>query len=86
MSKIWNNKLFGAVELFGRDKPILSAETHTEHHKNEILDILQPLGYQFVEKIVFFLFKSRGSDIIMTGRLEVLGIFKFYMDREVGRV
>jgi FkbM family methyltransferase len=41
----------GGLKLFGRDKPILSAETHTEPSKNAILDILQPLGYQFVEKI-----------------------------------
>jgi len=55
----------GGLELFGRDKPILSSETHTEHHKTEILDILQPLGYQFVEKIEansIFSIESRGSD------------------------
>ena len=41
----------GGLALFNQDKPILSAETHTNAQKNAILDVLEPLGYQFVEKI-----------------------------------
>lgn len=41
----------GGLELFSRNKPILSAETHTEPQKKAILDVLQPLGYKYIEKI-----------------------------------
>ena len=41
----------GGLTLFNQDKSILSAETPPNAQKKAILDVLEPLGYQFVEKI-----------------------------------
>lgn len=41
----------GGIGVFSRDKPILSAETHTQEAQKAILKILSPLGYRFLEKI-----------------------------------
>ena len=37
----------GALNMFVTDRPILSAETHTDQHRADILDILQPHGYRY---------------------------------------
>ena len=42
--------ILGGINLFARDKPIFSGETHTPEHTRDILGILSPLGYKFQEK------------------------------------